>query len=121
MSRLTKSQANYLQTVFILGNGEDGVRLTDIASRLGISKASACVAISKLEENGFVVRDARRLISLTPDGEREAKRVIDNFTVISLFLTNKLNVDRRIALMDAGAFEHVVSAETVNALRLSLE
>lgn len=121
MNRLTKSQENYLRTVFILSNGGGGVRLTDIAGCFGVSKASACVAVTRLEEKGFVARDVNRLISLTPSGEQEAKRVIENFTVINLFLTNKLKVDRHTALIDAGALEHVVSEETVNAMRSLLE
>jgi DtxR family Mn-dependent transcriptional regulator len=120
MSRLTKSRQDYLRAIFMLSDGNSGVRLTDIADCLGLSKASACVAISKLEENGFVVRAANRLITLTPDGEREAKRVIDNFTVIALFLTSKLHVNPHTAQTDAGALAHVMSEETVNALRLSL-
>lgn len=110
-----------MRTVLILSQGEYGVRLTDIASHFGVSKASACVAITNLEKRGFVVRDANRLISLTPDGEREASRVLDNFTVVNLFLTSKLNVDPHTALMDAGALEHAVSKETVDALRMFLK
>jgi Mn-dependent DtxR family transcriptional regulator len=121
MSWLTKSQETYLHTIYDLGRGADGVRLTDIANRLDVSKASVCAAMAKLEARGFVVRGAGRLIALTPDGAREAKRVLDNFTVVHLFLTRKLNVDSHTALMDAGALEHVVSEQTVHALRSLLE
>jgi Mn-dependent DtxR family transcriptional regulator len=121
MSRLTTSQENYLRTVLVLSHENGGVRQIDIVNHLGISRPSACIAIAKLEQNGFVTRDAHRLISLTQNGEREAKRIIDNFTVINLFLTSKLNVDSHTAFMDAGKLEHVVSDETVNALRLLLD
>ena len=108
-----------MRAVYILCCG-NGARLTDIANQLGVSKASACVAMTKLEEKGFVIRDAGRLIVLTPDGQREAKRVDGNFRAIYLFLTKELNVDSETALMDAGALEHVVSEVTVSALRSAL-
>lgn len=121
MGGLTGSQENYLRTIFILSCGNCDVRLTDIAHRLGISKASACAAVTQLAGKGLVVRDSRRLISLTPYGECEAKRIMDNFTVINLFLTSGLKIDPNTALIDADALEHVVSEETLNAMRLSLE
>jgi DtxR family Mn-dependent transcriptional regulator len=117
LSRLTKSQENYLRTIYILSSQERAVRITDIASSFGVTKASASIAVTRLEKDGLVVRDSNRLISLTPDGEREARRVFENFTLINLFLTSKLKVDSNIALIDAGALEHVVSEETVDALR----
>jgi Mn-dependent DtxR family transcriptional regulator len=64
-----------LRTVLALKNGEGGVRLTDVARRLRVSKTSASLAVTKLEKDGFVTLDANRLISLTPDGEWETKRV----------------------------------------------
>jgi Mn-dependent DtxR family transcriptional regulator len=121
MSRLTTSQENYLRTVLVLSHRKGGVRQTDIAKRMGVSRPSVCTAVAKLEKDGFLVSGANRLISLAPKGEREAKRIIDNFTVINLYLTDKLNVDPCTALIDAGKLEHVVSRETVNALSALLD
>lgn len=117
ISRLTKSQEDYLLTIYFLSSQEHGVRVTDIASSFGVTKASASIAVTKLKKEGFVVKDCNRLVSLTSDGEREAIRIFDNFTVINLFLRSKLKVDSNTALIDPGALVHVVSEETVNALR----
>lgn len=54
--------------------------------------------VTKLAKNRFVVRSAKRFILLTSDGEQEANRVMDNFTVINLFLVSKLKIDPHIAL-----------------------
>ena len=120
MSRLTKSQENYLKTIFLLSGNDGSVRITDIATRFGVSKASASIAVAKLEEKGFVQRDESRRVILTAKGLREAKRVADYYNVISDFLTGKLNVDLSTALIDARALEHVVSEETINAMRTAL-
>ncbi|HWS30707.1 MAG TPA: metal-dependent transcriptional regulator [Clostridia bacterium] len=121
MDRLTRAQENYVRAVQYLAKEDSGVRLTDIAALMRITKASTFNAVTKLEQNGFLYRDSNRLIYLTPKGEQEASRVAENFTVIHLFLTRKLNVHENTALLDAGKLEHVVSAETVDALRSFLE
>lgn len=121
VGRLTRSQGSYLQAIYDLARGADGVRLTDVAERLQLSKASACVAVAKLEEMGLAVRDENRRIALTPDGEREARRALDDFRVVYLFLTKKLNVDPRTARTDADALECAASEETIDALRAFLE
>jgi Mn-dependent DtxR family transcriptional regulator len=121
MSRLTMSQENYLQIVLMLQKDKDGVRLTDVADRFSVSKASACIAITRLEKKGLVARNSDRLISLTPEGEREARRVASNFTLVYQVLTSCLNVDPHTALLDAGRLEHLTSAKTADALRSLLE
>lgn len=117
MSRLTKAQESYLQAVLYLAESNKGARLTDIAARMRVTKASTCSAITRLEQDGYLYRDGNRLIYLTAKGKSEAQRVTDNFTVIRLFLTQKLKIDANTALLDASRLEHDVSAETVNALR----
>lgn len=120
MSRLTKARENYLRAILHLTERDNGVRLTDIATLMRVTKASTCNAITKLEQDGYLYRDGNRLIYLTSKGELEASRVTDNFTVIHRFLTQKLKIDADTALLDAGRLEHDVSEETVNALRAML-
>ena len=116
MVRPTRSQGNYLKAIHALSPA----RLTDVANHLGVSKASACVAVARLEDRGWVRKEDKD-IALTPEGEREVRRVIDNFSIVQFFLTEKLNVDPRTAQTDAGALEYAVSDETIDALRLFLQ
>lgn len=120
MSRLTSSQGNYLRTIYILSRRERGVRVTDIASHFGVTKASASIAVARLEKDGFVIKDPSRLVLLTPEGEREASRIFDSFNIISLFLTDKLKVDSSTASIIAGTLEHLMNEDTLDALRASL-
>ncbi|MDR1136713.1 MAG: metal-dependent transcriptional regulator [Synergistaceae bacterium] len=117
MNSLTKAERNYLRAILLLSDGKRGARITDIASHLRVTKGSVCVAVAKLAKNGFVVRDTKRLILLTQDGEREANRILDSFSVINLFLKSKLKIDPHIAMEDANALVHAMSEKTVNALR----
>lgn len=120
MGPLTKAQENYLRAILCLAEGGAGVRLTDLAVRMQVTKASTCGAVTKLEQAGYLRRDESRLIYLTPKGEAEAYRIADTFTVIRFFLTQTLKIDADTALRDAGRLEHDVSAETVDALRIMM-
>ncbi|MGM9937883.1 MAG: metal-dependent transcriptional regulator [Candidatus Ornithomonoglobus sp.] len=52
---LTKTQLNYLMAVKRLMGGR--VTLTDISECLGIKKPTASVALKKLEENGYIIKN----------------------------------------------------------------
>ncbi len=118
MKTLTPSQAHYIKTVFELSSAScDGsVRVVDIAEKLGVSKASASLAMSKLEKEGLVHKDERRQVCLTLAGERLVVRMLDKCTIIQDFLTEVLTMDKEIAAADACAMEHVVSIDTLCAL-----
>ncbi len=65
MNTPTASQAHYIKAVFELSSAScDGsARVVDIANKTGVSKASASLAMSKLEKERLV-RSGGRFISL---------------------------------------------------------
>lgn len=121
MNQLTKSQENYIKIIYELSLHEGAVHISDIAANLEVSKASASVAAKSLEEKGLVWRDAGRLVYLTHKGQKQAMSVLDKFWIINDFLINELQVDSNTAYLDAHALEHVVSEETICALRRFLD
>lgn len=121
MSQLTKSQENYIKIIYELSLHEGAAHISDIAVKLEVSKASASVAAKSLEKQGFVWRDAGRRVYLTHEGKKQAVCVLDKFSFIKDFLINELQVDPDTAYLDAHALEHVVSEETVCALRRFLD
>jgi Mn-dependent DtxR family transcriptional regulator len=68
MKSLTSSQAHYIKAAFELSSEScDGsVRVVNIADKLGVSKASASLAMSKLTKEKPVRKDERRQVYLTP-------------------------------------------------------
>lgn len=117
MGRLTKSQEDYLRVILTLSRQGPGVRITDIAAHFGISKASACVAVQSLEKKGYVRRDAQRLVYLSSQGEEQARRMLDHYSLVSDFLTGTLQVAPNVASHDACELEHALSDESFSALR----
>lgn len=115
--RLSRSQEDYLKTVYELSSGHDeSVRVCDVAEQLSVSKASASLALKKLAEQGFIYKDADRHAHLTEIGERQAIQLLDKFEVIRTFLVKVLYVDKATADHDACAIEHVISADTLCAI-----
>jgi len=61
VKNLSVSMRNYIKAVYELSSGNEGARVVDIADRLGVTKASVCVAMKNLQEKGLVYRDGHRL------------------------------------------------------------
>lgn len=116
MKTLTPSQVHYIKAVYELSSGNDGVRICDIANRTSVSKASASLAMTKLNKQGFVYKDTNRHVHLTAEGERRAVSMLDKYAVIYRFLIDTLEVDEAVAAKDACAMEHVVSVDTLCAI-----
>lgn len=111
---LTSSQTHYIKTVYELSStGDSGARIVDIADRLGFSKASVSLAMTRLEKDELVYKDEHRHIHLTPAGERHAVMMMDKYALIEEYLIEVLGLDPKIAEEDACAMEHVISVETL--------
>lgn len=113
---LTLSQQNYIKTVYELASHGKGARICDIANQLGFSKASACVAMDKLQKYGLVYRDENKLVLLTHEGEHQAVLALDKAAAIQKFLTDAMGVKPEIAERDACTIQHVISMETLCSL-----
>lgn len=111
-----ESAENYLETILILKERKGSVRSVDIATELGFSKPSVCVAMRNLREHGYVTTDGDGLISLTDTGLEIAKSVYNRHETITKWLT-KIGVSSDQAAVDACRIEHVISQESFECLK----
>lgn len=116
MCSLTKSQENYIKIIYELCSDGGGVRISDIAARLEVTKASASAAVKSLQKKELVCRCVERLVYLTDEGSKTAAEIANKFSIINGFLTTCLHIDPQIARADACALEHVLSPATLCAL-----
>ena len=110
-----KSKEDYLKTVLIVLKEHGACRNADVSSRLGVSKSSTCIAIKKLEQDGFVKRDDWRVL-LTEKGRVLAEKLYEK----DMFFSNwfkQIGVSEKIAEKDACMIEHVISEETYCKLK----
>ena len=92
------------------------VRSIDIANELDFSKPSVSVAMKNLRENGYIEVDSSGYISLLEKGRIIAEKMYERHTLLSDWLI-ALGVDPKTAVEDACRIEHVISAESFEAIK----
>lgn len=119
--KISKSQEDYLERILLLANKESGVRVTDLAASMNISKPSVHKATKLLKMRGLINQEKYGPISLTEDGSSYAKALEKRHMVLKKFLCEILKVDEVRAEEEACAIEHVISASTIESLDMFLK
>ena len=114
--QLHESSENYLETILILKNRNGNVRSIDIVNEMNFSKPSVSVAMKKLRESGHITVSPEGYITLTPSGKEIAERIYERHTLLTSWL-EYLGVDSKTAADDACRIEHVISAESFDAIK----
>jgi len=115
-ARISPSLEDYLEAVLELAGDDNGARTTDVAAKLGVSKASVNQAMGLLVNRGLISRERYGPVYLTEDGRDAAQAVCRRHRAIKSFLISVLGVDESVAEEDACQIEHVVSKETMEGL-----
>lgn len=110
---ISTSSENYLETIYTLSRDGSPVRSIDVATAIGVSKASVNKAISVLREAGMVEQELYGAITLTELGTTRAREVFRRHCTLKTFLNTVLGVPEKIAEADACRMEHVISEETM--------
>ena len=110
-----KSKEDYLKTVLIVIKEHGACRNADVSSKLGVSKSSTCIAIKRLEQDGFVEKDEWRIL-LTEKGKILAENLYEKDLFFSS-LFKQIGVSEKVAERDACMIEHAISEETYSKLK----
>jgi DtxR family transcriptional regulator, manganese transport regulator len=105
---------DYTELIAELVEERGEARITDIASRLGVTHPTATKAVARLKREGLVVSRPYRSVFLTPLGQEMAQRVrARHRLVVALLLA--VGVPADAAEADAEGMEHHVSDSTLAA------
>ena len=118
---ISASLQDYLESILNLSRSGEPVRVTDIAVRLNLAKASVTQALGVLQDQGLVDHQRYGPVTLTEQGHQVALTVQRRHEVILNFLIEVLKVDPKNAERDACLMEHAVSTETMEKLVRFLE
>jgi Mn-dependent DtxR family transcriptional regulator len=118
--KLQESGEMYLETILVLSERMPHVRSIDICEEKGYSKPSVSRAMSILRNNGYVIMDDSGYLHLTDSGMEVATKIYDRHNTLSAFLT-WIGVDEETATDDACRIEHVISDETMAAIKACME
>lgn len=111
-----ESAENYLETIYRLSKVLPVVRSVDIANELGYKKSSVSIAMKNLREKKHITVTDAGYIYLTDSGKEIAEMIYERHEVLAAWLT-RIGVPEDIASEDACKLEHVLSAETYEALK----
>lgn len=118
--KIQESGEMYLEYIFILKQKQNIVRAIDIVNLSGYSKPSISRALGLLKNNNLIVVNESGHIELTSKGVEQAEKIYERHKVLFEFLVS-IGVPEIIADKDACKIEHVVSDETINAIKNKLQ
>lgn len=117
MSKIyNESEEMYLETILILREEKTSVRAIDISNRMGFSRASISRAVQNLKNKGYIDVLENDAIILLKKGEEYANNVYEKHRLLTEFL-EKIGVKDKVAEEDACKIEHVISEETIQAIK----
>lgn len=113
---LGKSKEDYLEAILILNRRKGWCREIDIAGQLSFSRPSVSIALSKLENEGYITREASGEIRLTDAGRMVAENTLEKHEFFkNIFI--RLGVEETTAETEACLVEHAISEDTFQKLR----
>lgn len=113
---VTTSSEDYLEAILLLSEKDSNVRSVDVANSKQVSRASVNKALGVLKEKGLISQQRYGTVSLTEEGVKVAKSVIQRHRTLKGFLIDVLGVKPETAENDACRMEHAISAETMGRL-----
>ncbi len=114
--KLHESGEMYLETIYILTREKGSVRSVDVCEEMGYSKPSVSRAVGILKNGGYITVEESGHLHLTEEGERVASRTYERHRILTdLFIS--LGVSEDTASIDACKIEHVISDETLEAIK----
>ncbi|MDT8336253.1 MAG: metal-dependent transcriptional regulator [Candidatus Izemoplasmatales bacterium] len=114
--KIHESGENYLEAILIIKQRQETVRSIDLAKEMNFTKASVSRAVNKLKEDLFITVDDNGYLELTDKGLELATKIYDRHRFFTDFLIY-IGIDKNIATQDACKIEHVLSAESYQAMK----
>lgn len=118
--QVNESIEDYLEQILIEQQKNGCARSVDIATNLGVTKASVSHATKLLRENSYIHMADDKCITLSSSGREIAESMYQRHLVLAKFLM-RLGVREETAFADACRMEHDISAETFSAICLHAE
>ena len=113
---ISKSLEEYVKAMYVLNMQNDEIRVTDVANKMNISKASVNKAVKNLKDEGMLDYKAYGDIKLTKSGEELAKKLLEAYDIGVLFFRDVLGLEEQEAIKNAESFKSSISDEAFNKL-----
>ncbi len=112
----SETAEDYVELIDDLIAERGEARLVEIASFMGVSKATATQTVQRLKRQGLLEAEPYRSVCLTQAGQDLAAQARRRHQILYDFLL-ALGIDDATAHADAEGMEHHCSEQTLDALR----
>ena len=113
---ISKSSEEYLKNMYLLKKQNGNIRVTDIANKMNCTKPSVNKAIYNLKDEGLLNYESYGTIELTQSGENLAKKILEAYDIVYLFLKDVLGLEAEEAEKEAEKIKLAITDETINKL-----
>ena len=116
VNMISKSSEEYLKTMYVLKKQNGKIRITDIAEKMNCTKPSVNKAVNNLKDNGLLNYESYGAIELTKEGENIAKKALEAYDIVYVFLKDVLNLEEAEAESEAEKIKSAITDVTANKL-----
>ena len=113
---ISKSQEEYLKTIYIIQKQDKQPRVTDIAKKMNCTKASVNKSLKILTEQKLIKYEPYGKIELSDEGTKLAKKILEANDIVYVFLKEILGEEKDIAEEEAKEIKMVMKDTTLNKL-----
>ena len=110
---ISKSSEEYLKTMYILKQQNGNIRVTDIAKKMNCTKPSVNKAVYNLKDRGLLNYESYGTIEITERGENLAKKILEAYDIVYVFLKDVLNIEEDEAKSEAEKIKLAISDKTL--------
>lgn len=113
---ISKALEEYIKTMYVLKIKKGEIRVTDVADLMNCSKPSVNKALNNLKSEKLVNYETYGKIELTKQGEDLAKKILEAYDILYLFLKDVIELDEEKAHIEAEKIKLTIEDNTLNKL-----
>ena len=113
---ISKALEEYIKTMYVLKIKKGEIRVTDVADLMNCSKPSVNKALNNLKSEKLVNYETYGKIELTKPGEDLAKKILEAYDILYLFLKDVIELDEEKAHIEAEKIKLTIEDNTLNKL-----
>ena len=116
----TAAEEEYLERVFWLFEAGLPITGANLARAMQLSAPTVHEMLGRLERDGYITRDAERMITFTPDGREHAEHLVSRHRMIERFLTDVVGVPWDDVHEEAEQLQHAMTPRFEAFVRASV-
>ncbi len=105
----TNKERDYLEIIYYLAQRGEPVIAARLADWLSLQPPTVSHALQEMDKKGYIQRDKRNVISLTPAGFELAKEIVRRHRTLERFLADVVGMPWHLVHEEAVRLEHALS------------